>query len=293
MHRFFHRVGGLAKVQLARLRGQPLTVEYVTDPPSPQLALDLFKDEWSSHLPPPLGDLQAGWLPLFEDPRIEWAAEALGGVAGASILELGPLEGGHSWMLEQRGAASITAIEANRRAYLKCLVMKETMGMTRTRFLLGDFMAYLRAAPEARFDVGIASGVLYHMHDPVELLARLARACDRLFLWTHYYDEAHVRGRPKVDARFGAAFERTVEGFRHTLHPHWYQAARFKRSFCGSGEITPRWMERDAILEALGRFGYDHVQTGLEEPGHIHGPAFAIAATDRHRRTPTTTDNKD
>lgn len=278
MHRVLHRIGGLAKVQIARLRGKPLTAEYETRAPSPQWPFDLFKGEWSSHLPPPLGHVEAGWLPLFEDPRIEWAIAALGGVTGATVLELGPLEGGHSWMLERAGAASITAIEANRRAYLKCLVVKETMGIARTRFLLGDFVEYLASPSPPRFDVGIASGVLYHMRDPVTLLARLARACDRLFLWTHYFEPEHVRGRPKVDARFGAPFEHTAEGFRHTLHPHWYQAARFRRSFCGSGEVTPRWMERDAILAALRAFGYDRIETGLEEPGHIHGPAFAVVA---------------
>jgi hypothetical protein len=209
--------------------------------------------------------------------------QALGGVAGAAVLELGPLEGAHSWMLEQRGAASVTAIEANRRAYLKCLVMKETLGMSRVRFLLGDFVEYLRVTPEARFDVGVASGVLYHMRDPVTLLARLARACDRLFLWTHYYDDEAVRRRPNVHARFGDAFEHSVEGFTHTLHPHWYQAARFARSFCGSGEVTPRWMERQAILDALRTFGYDRVETALDDPGHIHGPCFAVAAV---RATP-------
>jgi Protein of unknown function (DUF1698) len=278
MHRVLHRLGGVAKVQLARLRGRPVTTEYVAAAPSMQTAFDLFAGEWSSHLPPPFDQVQAGPLPLFTDPRIDWAVQALGGVAGAAVLELGPLEGAHSWMLEQRGAASITAIEANRRAYLKCLVMKETIGLPRTRFFLGDFVEYLRTSPEVRFDVGVASGVLYHMRDPVTLLARLARACDRLFLWTHYYDAEAVRQRPNVHARFGRPFAHTAEGFTHTLHPHWYQAARFRPSFCGSGEITPRWMERQAILDALRTFGYDRIETGLDEPGHVHGPCFAVAA---------------
>jgi hypothetical protein len=217
-------------------------------------------------------------MPLFQDPRIDWAVRTLGGVEGAAVLELGPLEGAHSWMLEQRGAASVTAIEANRRAWLKCLVMKETLGMTRTRFLLGDFVEYLRTPPEPRFGAIIGSGVLYHMRDPVTLLYRLSRATDRLFLWTHYYDAEMIRQRPHVEARMGAPVEHTVEGFRHTLHPQWYQASRFKRSFCGSGEETPRWMERQAILDALRTFGYDRIETGLEEPDHVTAPCFAVAA---------------
>jgi hypothetical protein len=200
-------------------------------------------------------------------------------VDGAHVLELGPLEGGHTWLLEQQGAARITAIEANRRAYLKCLVMKEVVGTTRARFLLGDFTAFLRESPEARFDVGIASGVLYHMHEPVELLARLARACDRLFVWTHHHDAAFVAQRPEVAARFRTPEVRTVDGFTHTLHPHWYQAARFTPGFCGSGETHPRWMTRDDIVAALRHFGHDRVEIGLEEPTHPHGPAMALVSS--------------
>src|SRR6187402_1626923 len=86
---------------------------YVHAAPSPQLALDLFKGDWWSAVP----GLQAGSTPLFDDSRIRWAVEHLGGVTGRRILELGPLEGGHTYMLERAGAASVVAIEANTRAY--------------------------------------------------------------------------------------------------------------------------------------------------------------------------------
>lgn len=278
MHPLIHRLGGVAKVQLARLRGRPVTDEYETGAPSPQRALDLYAGEWASRLPPPLEGLVAGQIPLFQDGRLLWALDRLGGVDGAEVLELGPLEGAHTWMLEQHGAARITAVEANRRAYLKCLVMKEVVGTTRARFLLGDFLAYLRESPDVRFDVAIASGVLYHMSEPVELLARLARATDRLFIWTHYYDRALVNRRPEVSARFRAAESGSMEGFSCSLHPHWYQAARFTPGFCGSGATHPRWMTRDDIVEALRHFGHTRIEVGLEEPDHPHGPALAIVS---------------
>ena len=64
----------------------------------------------------------------------------------------------------------MTAIEANTRAYLKCLIAKELLDMSRLGFLLGDFMEYLRGDPD-HVDVCFASGVLYHVPNPVETLA--------------------------------------------------------------------------------------------------------------------------
>jgi SAM-dependent methyltransferase len=80
------------------------------------------------------------------------------------VLELGPLEGGHSFMFERLGAREVIAIEANPRAYLKCLIIKELLDLRRVRFLCGDFLEYLRA-DGTDFDLVFASGVLYHMRN--------------------------------------------------------------------------------------------------------------------------------
>src|SRR3954462_3650166 len=162
-------------------------------PPSDQNALDLFADEWSSQPPADRRELKAGATPLFDDPRMAWADHRLreigleGGIAARDGLELGPLEGGHTYLLDRLGAKSITAIEANARAYLKYLIAKETFGMPRAHFLLGDCLVHLRTAPHV-YDVGIACGILYHLTNPVELLDLMAQRCDSLFLWTVFYD---------------------------------------------------------------------------------------------------------
>lgn len=38
-----------------------------------------------------------------EDYRIEWFERIVGGFSGKRVLELGPLEEGHSYMLEKGG----------------------------------------------------------------------------------------------------------------------------------------------------------------------------------------------
>ena len=76
---------------------------YVHAAPSSQNAVDLFAGEWSSAFPEHAG-VQAGPIPLGADDRILLLNDAFGSIDGWSVLELGPLEGMHTYMLEQMGA---------------------------------------------------------------------------------------------------------------------------------------------------------------------------------------------
>jgi hypothetical protein len=251
--------------------------EYVRLAPSPQNALDIFADEWSSVLPPPYNHLGAGKAALFEDARIDWVADNIGGFAGRTVLELGPLEGGHTFMIENLGASSITSIESNTRAYLKCLIVKEILGLQRAHFLFGDFVEYLRQN-DAEFDVGIASGVLYHMMNPVEVLELLSRKTDRLFVWTHYYDERIIRKSENLSKKFPSATLATQGGFAHTLYRQEYQSALDWKGFCGGNTPYSYWLSRDDVLGSLRYFGYESIKIGFDHPDHPNGPAFALLA---------------
>ena len=82
---------------------------FVAGLPSPQNAIDVFAGEWASRFPAKGPAVQAGTVPLFEDPRLGWAENALRelsgqGFADQTVLELGPLEGGHTYALAQLGA---------------------------------------------------------------------------------------------------------------------------------------------------------------------------------------------
>ncbi|NBT13099.1 MAG: class I SAM-dependent methyltransferase [Planctomycetia bacterium] len=152
---------------------------YCMLPPGPQQVLDLFRGEWSSAMPAGSG-LQTlpGTAALFEDDRVTWAIAQAGGVRGRRILEIGPLEGGHSCMLERAGAAEVLAVEANTRSYLKCLCVKEVFGLRAVRFVLGDCMAFMEQ-DRGGWDMVFASGVLYHMQDPMGFLTHLPKLAPR------------------------------------------------------------------------------------------------------------------
>ena len=126
---------------------------YVIGMPNPQNAVDAMAG-WIGAMPPESG-LVAGGAALYADTRIAWLLQRCFAVAGRDVLELGPLEGSHTYMLHQAGAATIDAIEANALAYMRCLVAKEVLGLNRARFLLGDFLPWLEAA-QRRYDLVVA-----------------------------------------------------------------------------------------------------------------------------------------
>lgn len=253
--------------------------------PSPQTQVGLFAGQWTSAVPLPDGTTVGGpRTDLFADERIAWLLEQVGSLDGQQVLELGPLEGGHTWMLERAGA-QVLAIEAHRRAFLRCLVVKNLLDL-RARFELGDFVAYLRERPADAepFDLVVASGVLYHMVDPLELLALVAGHGRRVFLWTHYWDEQVLARRPDVAARFAGATPAARDGHTVTLHRYEYREGAQAPSFCGGSRPYTHWMERDAILAALARYGLDDVRVAFDDPDWPHGPAFALLAQPRGKR---------
>jgi SAM-dependent methyltransferase len=258
---------------------------YCRQAPSPQTALDIFQGEWASRLPGRAGQtLRAGADALFEDPRVAWAAEQFAAfgipVTGARVLELGPLEGGHSYLLRSAGAREVVAVEANQRAYLRCLVAKEILGYNGVSFLHGDATAYLMQTEEA-FDLGFACGLLYHLVNPVELLQQLCRRCRAVFVWTMYYDSNYNRLHPGHEVAAGEPFRFEQGGFSHTLRRHDYGRPGDWSGFRGGSAPHAHWMEREEILGALRHFGFERQVTRDEQV--TWGSALWVAAAPATR----------
>ncbi len=232
---------------------------YARKAPSPQQTVDLFAGKWASKLPEPFAGVESGANLLFQDPKVAWAKAKLAelGVTlkGSSIVELGPLEGAHTYLLAKEGAASVTAVEAHGEAYLKCLVVKELLGIERVNFLFGDAVEFLKGIHHT-YDIGFAAGFLYHMENPVELIELLCRRCRAVYLWTVFRDEDFSARNPGVLAGSGPVTTREYMGFPHTLYRHTYGEGLDYGKFWGGPADHSNWMGRDDILGAFRHFGF-------------------------------------
>lgn len=248
--------------------------QYVLGAPSNQELADLFQGNWASRLP--LTDTTSGAVDLFADERIQWVIERMGSVEGMTVLDLGPLEAGHCYMLEQAGASAITAIEAHKEAYLKCLVVKEALSL-RTRFILANFDVMLRTMAD-RYDLVVASGILYHMADPLETLLNMMRVTDTIYIWSHFFDDAAM---PRHDARrvsfTGKSHVRTIGDESLTYHERAYGKGRTLARFCGGLHANSVWLERNEVLALLARHGFA-TEIAFDQPDHVHGPSCSILA---------------
>jgi SAM-dependent methyltransferase len=245
---------------------------YSHDCPSPATAFNIFKTEWSSAVP----GFETGAISLFDDSRIKWLETQLGSFKNKRILELGPLEGGHTCMMERAGA-NVLAIEANQRGFLRCLVVKNALNL-KSDFLYGDFRPYLDKAEPNSFDFVSAIGVLYHMIEPAKLLYDIARVTDAFGVWTHYFDPSILKDKVRFDFKpqFQTVAGRSVEVFRQ----HYLTGISAIRGYCGGTAPHSFWLTRHGLLEYVESLGFE-VTVGQEDRNHSLGPNILFFAKRR------------
>jgi hypothetical protein len=271
----FHYAVAKAELRAVRRKGAVLD-EYVVGLPSAQHAVDALPG-WNHALPDHVG-ATAGLGAFYNDNRILWALEQFGSIEGRQILELGPLEAAHTYLLECQGAGLIHAIEANKLSFLRCLVVKELLDLKNAKFFLGDFVKWLERKPQ-RYDLIIASGVLYHMENPVRLLELISESSDSFYLWTHYMsDEAMPPGDPRRSVFIGTVESQECCGIPIRLHTRSYHGAWKDKAFCGGMHDLHRWMEKEDLIKLIHALGFTDVRIAHDEPNHRHGPSFSVFA---------------
>ena len=129
------------------------------------------------------------------------------------------------------------------RASLKCLSIKEIMKLNNVELKLVDFMHFLEVENE-RYDPVFASGALYHMEKPIELLHKISKLSDRIFIWTQYYDYHVLSKRPDFTRKFQPLSEIEHEGHIYECATQSYGEALGWAGFCGGPESVSKWLKK-------------------------------------------------
>lgn len=244
---------------------------YTLEDSSLQNTLDIFEGAWASQVPGASAE-GSGYADLFEDSRIQELGQRCGGFQGKAILEIGPLEAAHSYMMVRAGAQEVTSVEANSQAYLKSLIIKEEFNLSQLQLKFADAMKFL-ASNTKKYDLSVASGVLYHMSNPLQFIKDLTRSSDQVFIWTHYYvDDMTNTSRPK----FSGQQRLQLDGIQATAHQYFYGHSLSLKSFCGGTKPYTLWLSREDILDAFAHFGMTKHQVFQEDLNHPNGPCFCV-----------------
>lgn len=171
------------------------------------------------------------------------------------VLELGALEGGHSFELA-RSADHVTAVEARAGNVRRARRAQRALGVLNVTFVCAD-VEVVGAGGFGRFDAVFCSGLLYHLSRPMILLDRLPVAAPGVYLWTHYASSAEAVH--PLDGAEGA--------WRAQPHLDDASAGLWRRAF---------WPTLDAIVARLSGAGFNSVE--VDEQSHPAAPAAAIVA---------------
>lgn len=253
---------------------------YVNSEPNDFNSINLFNNEWSSRLP---GDLESfgGKSNLFDDPRvnfwtdkvIEIFSHAENNPGSFNVLELGPLEGGHTFMLSKKGW-NITAIESNSRAFIKCLIVSNIF-KTNAKFMLGNFEQYFNDKNSLQFDFILASGVLYHLKKPSETIRIMLEHCESIGIWTHYITSEYISKHPRrwTETSFiDTKINKSVHGWMQ-----YYNEGLENPGFCGGGQEYSIWLTKDQILSTIESCGFSYDINSIDEESES-GPNMTLFA---------------
>lgn len=176
------------------------------------------------------------------------------------VLELGSLEGGHSFALAALpGVRSVVAVEGRAASLARARYVQSVIGDTKVRFVRAN-LERADLAGLGGFDAALCLGLLYHLPEPWRLIDRLREAAPRVLVWTHYAEPDRAR------ARRG--------GYRGRVYREW----RFLFEPLSGLSFSSFWPSRDELVRMLREHGFPSIAIVDDDPGHPHGPALLLAA---------------
>ena len=177
-----------------------------------------------------------------------------------SILELGCLEGGHTFALaRQPSLARVLGLDARPQNIARARFVQDLLRSKNVEFAQAD-LEETNLTGFGEFDAVFCSGLLYHLWEPWKLVEQIPRVAPRLFIWTHYAPENEAtltrgnwRGREQVEG----GKDEPLSGMK-------------PKSF---------WLTLESLLQLLRSAGFTSIKILENNLEHSNGPAVRIAAS--------------
>ena len=180
----------------------------------------------------------------------------------ATILELGSLEGAHSFMLaDQPQVKHVVALEGREANLRKARFVQGLLAVSNVEFVQAN-LEQADITAHGKFDAVFCCGLLYHLPEPWKLVQRLPDVAPLLFIWTQYAAEAEARD--------------VGNGWRGKIHSEGGP----NEPLSGMSS-TATWLTLDSLQDLLSRSGYGKIEILHDDPMHANGPAVTIGARVR------------
>lgn len=207
------------------------------------------------------GQEYGGKYDAANDIRLKWFQEYFPNAG--HILELGSLEGGHSFVLASRAHVKLVIAVEGRKANLqRAQFMQSVLNQQKVRFVHAN-LETLELSTLGTFDAILCLGLLYHLPKPWRLLEQMGKLNSGILLWTHYCEKER------------ATVQR--EHYRGRLYREWFFAFEALSGLSSASF----WPTQESLLEMLKESGFTRTIIIEDNPHHEHGPAITLAAFPR------------
>lgn len=204
-----------------------------------------------------------GFFDAMNDARVRQFFEHF--PAPETVVELGSLEGGHSFALARHpSVVKVTAIEARRENIDRAEFVKAVLSDKKVEFIEAD-LEKLDFRSLGKFDAIFCSGLLYHLSEPWKLIEKLAGVSPNIFIWTQISEEVKAK---KV---------------RENHRGKYYREGGFFDPLSGLGKKS-FWLTLGSLVNLLTINGYKQINIIENNLTHPNGPAVTLAATMNARQ---------
>lgn len=198
-----------------------------------------------------------GSFDAMNDARIDQMFEAFPNVK--TVLELGSLEGGHSFSLAQNPSVErVVAIEARADNVEKARFVQGLLKDDKVEFVEADLETF-DLSSLGTFDAVFCSGILYHLSEPWKLIEECQKVSPNIFVWTQY------------------ACENEAKKFSNGHRGKWYREGGWLDPLSGVSKYS-FWLSMGSLINILTQNNFGNVTILENNLRHPNGCAVTLVA---------------